>query len=297
MPKILAVVVTYNPDVGHLEKLLDVLLHQVEKVLVIDNNSAQFHQEQLNTQSHRIEFILNDDNVGLATAYNQACSIAKELEFSHIILFDQDSLPATNMVDALLAAMTQRNQNELVAAAAGPKYHDKKGQKLSPFVRIKDFHLERVDCAENEVVEIDHLISSGSLIDLRAIDYVGNFIDELFIDCVDTEWCLRARHRQLVILGVGNATMQHNIGEAYLNVFGRQLPMHTPIRLYYQFRNQLWIMKQHWVGWRWRIVDGLRCIKLLIVYVLFAPNKIKNISYILKGLAHGIRSHMGKLSD
>lgn len=295
MERVLAAVVTYNPNVMHLEKLLSVLLGQVDKVLVIDNLSHEPYVEKLKIQSSKIEFISNKCNLGLATAYNQAQAIAKEQHFSHIMLFDQDSLPAENMVEALLRAMRKYNQDGLIVAAAGPKYRDIKGQSLSPFVRIKDYHLERVECSVDQTVDVDLLISSGSLIDMRALDSVGNFVDGLFIDCVDTEWCLRVRHHDLRILGVGNAFMDHNIGEQYLSVLGRQLPMHTPLRLQYQFRNQIWIIKQPWVSWRWRIIDSMRCIKLIIVYVIFAPNKIKNLSAITKGIVFGIMNKMGKL--
>lgn len=295
MDSIIAVVITYNPNTTHLKKLMETLLHQVDRLLVIDNFSIGFQPDELGFQSHKIEFILNESNLGLATAYNQACAIAKQRGFSHIILFDQDSLPAIDMVEALFVKLRQHNLHELVVAAAGPKYRDIKGQLLSPFVRIKNFHLERVQCAEDEVVDVDHLISSGSLIDMRALDLVGNFVDELFIDCVDTEWCLRVRHHKLRILGVGNAVMDHNIGEQYLNVLGRQLPMHTPLRLQYQFRNQIWIIKQPWVSWRWRIIDLNRCLKLAMVYVVFAPNKIKNLSAIAKGITFGLVNRMGKI--
>lgn len=295
MIKIIAAVITYHPDLDHLEKLIMALLHQVDKLLIIDNHSQTLNPIRVAAESPKVEFLVNTHNVGLATAYNQACAIAKAQGFSHIILFDQDSFPAVNMVQALSAALCKYNSNELVVAAAGPKYQDIKGQASSPFVRIRGYHLERVDCNENEVVDVDHLISSGSLIDLRAIECNGYFTDELFIDYVDTEWCLRARRHGLRILGVGNALMDHNIGEQYLSVMGRHLPMHTPLRLQYQFRNQIWLIKQHWVGWRWRIIDLIRCIKLIIVYLLFAPKKLINMQAIAKGIYQGITNKMGKI--
>lgn len=295
MHNILAVVITYNPNIAHLKKLLGILENQVDKILVIDNHTIGFQPDELAIQSHKIDYLLNESNVGLATAYNQAYAIAKEHDFSHIILFDQDSLPAIDMVEALSVTLRNHNLHKLVVAAAGPKYRDIKGQSLSPFVRIKNYHLERIECGENEIVDVDHLISSGSLIDLRALDLVGNFVDDLFIDCVDTEWCLRVRHNKLRILGVGNAFMEHNIGERYLNVLGRQLPIHSPLRLQYQFRNQIWIIKQPWVTWRWRIIDLIRCLKLTIVYIVFAPNKINNLSAITKGIVQGCANKMGKI--
>jgi rhamnosyltransferase len=295
MRNVLAIIVTYHPELVHLNKLINVLLKQVEGLLIIDNNTPDFRVCTIDELSPKLEVILNPDNVGLATAYNQGYFTAKTRGYSHIILFDQDSMPADNMIANLYSAITDRNDPVFTVAAAGPKYTDIKGQKLSPFVRIKDFHLERIDCSESEVVEVDHLISSGSLIDLRALDRVGNFVDGLFIDCVDTEWCLRVRHHGLKIVGVGNALMTHNIGDRYLNVLGRQLPFHTPLRLRYQFRNQVWIIKQFWVGWRWRIIDSIRCIKLIAVYVIFAPNKFNNLTAITKGIIDGIINRMGKI--
>lgn len=295
MHKVCALVVTYNPDVKHLERLLQVLLPQVNSILVIDNKSLDFNANDLTVKSQKLEYIFNEHNLGLATAYNHACIIARARGYTHIVLLDQDSLPAVDMIHMLLNVITKRNQFELVTAAVGPKYCDVKGQQRSPFVKIKNFHLERVECTEDEVVEVDHLISSGSLIDLRVFDRVGAFVDELFIDCIDTEWCLRVRRHRLNILGVGNAAMGHNIGERYLSVFNRKLPMHTPLRLQYQFRNQIWLIKQPCVGWRWRVIDAVRCLKLIAVYMIFAPNKCINLGAIAKGIFNGLMNKMGKI--
>lgn len=294
MRKILGLIVTYNPDLDHLNNLIQALLPQVEALIVIDNNSANFELREIKTNSPSLEILINDENLGLATAYNQGCAIAKEKGCSHFILFDQDSMPASNMVEMLYEALRTFNKDELRAAVAGPKYRDKKGQKLSPFVRIRDLHLERVECNDDQIVEVDHLISSGSLIDLRAVDQIGDFVDCLFIDYVDTEWCLRARTYNLLVLGVGSAYMLHNIGEAYLKIFNRELPSYPPHRLYYRLRNQLWLIKQPWVSWRWRVIDSVRCLKLMIVFVFFAPDKLKNFQFMLKGIRDGILSRMGK---
>ncbi len=293
MTKIIAVIVTYKPEMLHLKDLILNITSQVDELLIIDNCSPDFNKDGLAPHSN-IKWIINDTNLGLATAYNQAIKFSQERAATHLILFDQDSFPATNMISCLLKTITSYNHDFLKVAAVGPKYRDIKGQSLSPFVRIAGFKLARVACADNAVVEIDHLISSGKLIDLRAIDIVGHFTDELFIDYVDTEWCLRARHKKLLLLGVGNASMNHSIGESFFRIFNRQIPIHSPTRLYYQFRNQIWLMKQSWVGWRWRIIELIRMLKLLLAFGIFAPEKTKNIPYILKGVRDGILSHMGK---
>lgn len=292
---VFGVIVTYHPSASALSSLVESLAGQVEALVIVDNASPDFPGGELEAKYDNLRIIRNCENVGLASAYNQGIAEAKAHHASHLILFDQDSLPAPNMVERLVRELLQRNEDTFRVAAAGPKYVDIKGQQLSPFVRIKGFHLERVTCADNEVVDVDHLISSGTLIDMRALDSVGNFVDELFIDAVDTEWCLRARSHGLRIIGVGSAAMQHNIGDAYLVLMGKQLPLHSPMRLYYQFRNQIWLIKQPWVGWRWRVIDSIRCIKLFIVFAIFAPNKLTNLSFMIKGGVDGFFSRMGRM--
>ena len=293
MTKIIASIVSYQPDLAQLNRLVSRIAHQVDTVLVIDNNSTNFDKTKI-APDLPLNYLINDTNIGLASAYNQAIDFARSNAATHLILFDQDSLPAPDMISSLLKALTSYNADALRAAAAGPNYTDIKGQSISPFVRISGFKLQRVDCSDNEIIEIDHLISSGKLIDLRAISIVGKFTDELFIDYVDTEWGLRARHNEMLLLGVGSAKMTHNIGEKAVQILGRQVVLHSPLRLYYQFRNQIWLMKQPWAGWRWRIIDIIRLIKLLIVLGVLVPNRRLNLPYILKGIKDGVFSHMGK---
>src|SRR5690606_36905073 len=110
------------------------------------------------------------------------------------------------------------------------------------------FSLKRVDCNEDECVDVDHLISSGCLISLDAIEKIGTFEESLFIDYVDTEWCWRARRKGFRLLGVGSAHMKHNLGDDEFIAFGQPRTLHAPFRLYYQMRNRYWMTLQPWVG-------------------------------------------------
>ncbi len=294
---IFAVIVTYHPYIPAVTHLIAQLEQQVEHVIVIDNATPGFTENQLHYNVTKTRIITNDENHGLATAYNQGIEQAFLHQATHAILFDQDSLPAHDMISELLQALNQYNHTELRAAAAGPMYTDIKGQGSSPFVRLTGIQLERVDCKPDQIVFVDHLISSGSLIDLRAVDLVGRFTDLLFIDYVDTEWCWRARCKNLMLLGVGAAKMQHNLGESHFKAFGKDRVLHSPFRLYYQIRNQWWMILQPWVGWRWRLMDIFRSAKIFLAISLFSPQRIKRIRYMCKGFFDAFRSRMGKLKD
>ena len=74
--------------------------------------------------------------------------------------------------------------------------------------------------------------------------------EALFIDQVDTEWCLRARSMGYRVFGACGAILEHRLGEAYYRIwFGRwrQLPRHKPFRYYLrltQFPASPWTLIQ-----------------------------------------------------
>lgn len=295
--KILAVIVTYHPDYIQLERLVSSIVTQVDQVLIIDNATPNFSAQVNLTNLTITELVINAQNMGLACAYNQACSLAREKDFSHLLLLDQDSLPAADMVKHLAHVLEAANQQKLTTAAAGPYYRDSKLSDISPFVKLSGLTLQRVACNADQQVEVDHLISSGALIDIRAIEKIGAFIAELFIDYVDTEWCWRARRSGLKLLGVGAATMDHNLGDSQFKEFGKARILHAPFRLYYQLRNQLWMIRQPWIGAQWRTMDILRCLKIFTAVALFAPDRWLRIRFMLRGIGDGIRGKMGKLPN
>lgn len=45
----------------------------------------------------------------------------------------------------------------------------------------------------NARLEVSCVISSGMSVKKKTLDMVGGMKDELFIDYVDTEWCMRAK--------------------------------------------------------------------------------------------------------
>lgn len=293
MSKIVAIVVTYFPDTEVLNRLVAAAAPQVARVVIVDNGSGSLDLSNF-CFDETVEWITNPVNLGVAAAYNQGVAFAEAHAATHIILFDQDSCPAPGMTNALMSSWVRAKQSGLKIAALGPNYVDTKGQYQSPFVKIQGFALKRVECESGAVVAIDHLISSGCLIDLEALRDVGLFEEQLFIDYVDTEWCLRARHKGYTLLGVGNASMHHSLGDEYLQIFTKRIPMHSPLRHYYLIRNGFWLICQPWVGWRWRIIDSVRLSKIFILFSLLGGQPFKHFKMMLLGFLDFSRKKMGK---
>ena len=100
---------------------------------------------------------------------------------------------------------------------------------------------KRLDCDQADaVVNVDFLLSSGSLLPLSALANIGLMDESLFIDHVDTEWCFRAKAHGFQLFGVCDAVMTHALGERRKEIWflrQRVVPFHKPFRYYYMFRN------------------------------------------------------------
>lgn len=287
---VLGVIVTYNPNPLLLFEIIKLLNFQVWKLVVVDNCSddTSFMQE-LNVFPNLILFE-NKKNMGLAYAYNQGVSVARKEDANFVLLMDQDSLPHENMVEQLLNSYSNYDQAKRFVAAAGPNYTDFKGNGGSAFLKFQLLGLKKIINCDRDIVEVDHLISSGSLIPVQMfnVDKVGPFIDELFIDYVDTEWCWRARRLGFTLFGVCSANMRHSLGDSTQKIFGKSIPIHSPFRHFYLMRNGFWLLKQSWVGWRWRLMDSVRLLKIFIYFSVISKNRMQHFKAMFRGIIVGL---------
>ncbi|MDF1746988.1 MAG: glycosyltransferase family 2 protein, partial [Gimesia sp.] len=289
MDSVACIIVTFNPDFAGLVRLLDSVTSQVSHVIVVDNSTCKDIQQKIREViPQKGTCITKGFNSGIAEAINTGIHEADKLQFSHVILFDQDSVPDSNLIDDLSNAMQNEMKSGRNIAAAGPKYQDVKGQSRSPFVKLSGLYLHRIECSEEEVVSVDHLISSGSLISMKALHDIGFMEEKLFIDYVDTEWCLRAKSKGYEIIGVGYAQMQHDLGDEFVELLGRTIPVHSSLRYYYLIRNGLWLIKQNWVSRTWKLMDFRRLFLVYIVYSLFVGSRFKNWKMLSLGIWHAM---------
>ena len=304
--RVLAVIVCYNPEPAALEKTLEALQEQSVDCAVIDNASINRKQVETaiagftNTQLEGLA-----QNHGLAYAHNRGIEIAKNGDFTHVLLMDQDSVPLPGMVDRLVEVSIQQSAtNKVSAVGAHYNLENSSGRNgESFFVRFGALKFQRHYCSQNDdaFVKADFLISSGSLISLQAIDEIGPMEQDLFIDHIDTEWFLRARDMGYTAFGVCGASMQHALGEQthQINLAGRRrrVPQHKPFRYYYIFRNSINLYKRGYVSALWKWNDLQRLSLIFILYGFVKAPRLANLSMMLKGVWHGLVGRSGKLDD
>lgn len=289
-------VVTFNPRLNTLTELLERLLPQVSRVIVVDNGSS-IDIRECECRSHpQLRMILLGDNHGIGAAQNIGIAAALHGGARYILLSDQDSQPALNMICCLKAAALELMGRGIKVAAVGPRFVDVNQRRPEPFMRIKGLTIQKHWCSGgNAVVEVDYLIASGCLIPAEAMRAVGAMREEIFIDYVDVEWGLRAGKFGYRSYGVCAAAMLHRHGDAPISFMGRQYLAHSPLRHYYRFRNAVWLYRQKHVPLHWKMVDAIRLLKYYVFYSLLARPQLTHWKMMTLGLFHGVRSRLGRL--
>ncbi len=295
---VVAIVVTYEPEAEMLGALLRALRGQVHRAIVVDNGSRVGIGDIIDPTllaEGWCEPLRLGTNLGVAAAQNVGIGRARAMGAEYVVLFDQDSLPAPDMVSRLLAVAATQASRGIAVAAVGPRYTDPRQDNPPPFLRIRGLSVERQPCRdEAAVVEVDYLIASGCLIPMRALDAVGTMREDLFIDYVDIEWGLRAKTKGLRCFGVCGARMSHALGEVPLSLLGRRIPLHSPLRHYYHFRNAVRLYCEPHLPWNWKLADAWRLLLKYGVYSLFARPRLEHWRMMTLGIVHGLTRRMGQ---
>ena len=300
-PTVHAVVVTFNPQRDVLSAELIELSLQVQRIWVIDNASDEPVIDWIGKLGlfAKLELLELPDNMGVGFAQNTGIRHARSAGATHVLLLDQDSQPRPGMLNSLLKQCLRLEATGVQVAAVAPVYADNHEGAASDFLQLTKYgFVRKSSLSTSDVVEADFLISSGCLMPVSVFDKIGVIDEGLFIDHVDTEWCIRAQSNGYRLFGVPAARMIHTLGEKRTRIWflrWRNVPYHAPFRYYYILRNSLLMQRRPYMPLKWRVAEALRCLRVLVFYGLFAPRRGECLRMMLKGLWHGVRGISGPL--
>lgn len=296
-PAIPGVVVTYHPDEAF-ESRLRAVARETAPVLVVDNSTDPAARVRVASACATVgaELIANPANRGLATALNQAFARLAQRGFPAVIAFDQDSTPAPGFAAALQAVAAANRQ----PAVVGANWQDEArpgvvSRHLRSHPRLPGA-FERVD-ATTDLADVTCVITSGSLFDLGIWTDLGGFDDDLFLDLVDTEYCLRARTSGHTIAVASAARLAHRrgakravsrVGRAWWPAF---MP---PSRLRGLFRNRLHVVAHQ--GWRaphWVAFEAAYTAKILAEILALEDEKWAKLGACVQGTWDGLIGRTG----
>ncbi len=295
-PRVCSITVAYDPDPQRLAAQVAALHGQVDEIVVVDNGSAMPVASLPGLHAARV--VALGANRGVAGGFNAGLAAARAGGAEHVLLLDDDSVPAPGMVAALLAALGRGRQapGSPRVAAVGPRIADARDAREYPFVRLGWTHNRHVRCAAgDEVVACDFLISSGSLIPLEALRALGEFDEALFVDSVDLEWCCRARDRGWSLFGACAASLDHRLGERRRKVLGTiELVVHPPERLYYMTRNRLLLYGRPYMPLKWKLKDAGRALAKFAATMLFLRPRLEYARMTARAIRDAAAGRGGK---
>ncbi|MFT9206455.1 glycosyltransferase family 2 protein [Acetobacter orientalis] len=293
MEKIIAILVTYNPDIEKLNAAIASITHQVDQIVIIDNHSKSLSGVRINDQKKIIEKL--NSNMGIAFAQNIGISRAIKHNADYVFFMDQDSVFDGYTVKALLQNHKRLSEKDNIkVGVVGVAYKDTNNKFVNHIWRDDGHKIEKIlFTPQDSIVEVDFSISSGSLFATNVFDTVGLMDAGLFIDLVDIEWGLRAQNYGYKHFQVNQCIMQHTIGEKKINLFGRRISVHNPIRNYYLIRNSIILFRRKNLNRRWRMHFFKRTFLFFPIYSLFVEERKKRIHYMLKGFWDGFHNRTG----
>ena len=291
MSKVAAIIVSYNPDKNLLDSV-NLLISQVEKIIIVDNGSIEEKRKDISSikdiDNERIEIIFNEENLGIATALNIGVREALKQGFNWILTMDQDSKASKDMVEKMFEVYNNIDKKERKSI-------------LSIFPNFVDERIQSIE--ENSVMNtyeyVDADITSGNLVKAEVFDKVGFFDDSLFIDLVDTDFCMRLNEKNIKMIKVRDAILYHSLGESQSvkSIFGKfNTSNHSALRRYYMTRNRFYIWEKYKDLNSFTLNRDKKLFKKeFIKIILGEKDKVNKIKMVFKGYKDYKKGIRGKL--
>lgn len=282
-----AVMVVYHPPESVLVAI-DALLPQLKALVVVDNAANAALKRVL---GDRVIWLSGERN-NLAHAQNLGIAKARELGAEFVLLMDDDSQPAPDMVRKLRAAWREG------VAVVAPYLQEPTGHPPHYIQAVGKLGFRRITFPSLQGAEGDaaihnlfYVAASGSLIPLPVLEKFGGMDESLGLYFVDTEFCLRARRAGYDVVAVEGAKMQHRFGNVTTHrLLGRTITTtnHSAAARERMFRNRKVLWKRYLTSdFGYVMFDILRAVSEVLRVMLFEQEKQAKLKAVRRGLFSG----------
>lgn len=260
-------------------------IDDVDTVYAIDNSrkgSLKFIKKL--KEIDKIKYIHSERNLGIAKGLNMAARMGIKENYDLLLTMDQDSWAQKKMIINMLNVL-----NFIDISIIGI---------ISPYHLTKAGTMPTSQMLYNELQTV---MTSGNLLNLILYQKIGPFNEELFIDCVDHDYCLRLNMQGYKIIRSNNAMLEHDLGNQTFHKFFGKIKAtnnHSPIRRYYIARNRLYMMRKYKNDFpEYYRASKQELIKELKYIIMFEKDKSKKVKMMIKGFIDFNRGNMGKYNE
>lgn len=313
-----AVVVTYNRKALLIE-CIDALIAQTYKIsciFIVDNASSdgtdKFLEERGYLARPDITYIKLSDNIGGAGGFYHGIKGAHERGVDWIWVMDDDSEPALNALQAMIARVNTTTNVGILA----PLVTDREGNI--------DFTARGFLCFENifknmfrrplkkddykEVTEIGFASFVGPIISRNLIAKIGLPNPDFFIYHDDVDYSIRAYKCGYRTLLVPNSVIVHKDARYGGNMrkgrilwklsSGYRLSIDNYWRMYYSTRNLIYLCRKYQTSRLKNLFEYLIwALKILGGVILYDAEKLERIMLIFRAFIDGFNCTLGKKID
>jgi rhamnosyltransferase len=287
-PHTCAVMVTFHPT-QDAERAIAAAQVACGQVFIVDNTGGRKLPEALLGFADAGCCIRqNSRNLGIGAGINLGVKDAAAKGYTRALLLDQDSVVEESIARELGEIYDGSKTGPI--AAVGARYHDqytqsesaRHGRRISDFVRI-----------------VKAIQTSGSLIDVETFTKLGGYREDLFMDDVDHEFCLRAGVKGHVVLQTDKVLFHHALGKMSQHRFFLKTWStfnHSPSRHYYMTRNLVLLAREYGKAEpRWITLGIWNRFKALIKALVWEDEKTAKLTASVLGLWHGVLGRTGPL--
>lgn len=285
------VVSAYNPDDALISNVLSVK-NDVTQVVVVDDGSPNDTTEiYRQLEGHGVVVIRLTENSGIAAALNTGIRHAISTSTpSWVMTMDQDSRCDLGYVAAALNTFESSLSPESVGSISASTHNG------IPLPLLGD---------SNEPEVFDPM-QSGTLIRTQVLKQIGMLDEELFIDCVDSEFNARLRKFRFRALAGKGCNLLHSLGEArpmkflgwHVRIGNKKLFVHyhAPFRVYYITRNSITLARMYFKNQpQWVLRRIFLEVQSNVVRFVYGPNRWKHAIAASHGAFDAVRRKMGKI--
>lgn len=279
--KIAGCVILYFPD-NEVIKNIESYITKLDHLYVVNNGGGEIIFMTLSKRYKNITLINYEENNGIAKPLNDVLSLARN-EYDFLLTMDQDS-KFSDTINYYLESLGQFDWNSTLG--------------IGPHLRLKNV---KNTCTEKNLKwkKVFSVITSGNIINISNAVRIGCFLEDLFIDEVDNEFCYRGYIKgYYTYQSTGDIYIDHNLGNQKNIRFIRDFhpTMHNYIRTYYIFRNKTYVIKKYhnlsfclmWREYYWRML------KIVISKLFLEEDRYRKIRSMLLGTMHGVIGKLGK---
>lgn len=292
-----ALIILFHPSEDQIARAV-AMRSECDRLLVVDNSPQPDARAASMLDDAGIRLLHYGNRNGIAGAFNCGLSALFEQHVDAVALFDQDSQPPAGYFAVMrdrCAMMSGR------AFMAGPRIFDENDQRFLPELTTSGLSVGRLHLdADAALQRCAFLISSGCVISREAFARLGRFDETLFIDHVDTEYCLRALLCNVPLYVVPSLVLLHRIGARRRHKWGSfelTTMNHAGFRRYYSARNAMQLALQYGLRLPVAVVPNVLTLWQIVQIVLLEQGKLAKLTAIALGVWDGLFGRMGPLAQ